>query len=472
VRTELKSYRAEARDKAIAVMKDSGGFLLINEQRTGKTQIALAIAEHFRRQAPYLLIVCPKGAIKIWEEAIKQEYVGTSRGAFAEITIANYEQIRARHMEWYKWADKRKGELLIIADEVHRIKDRGSGQSRSLRTLRRRARYRIGLTGTPIEKGLEDAWALFDFVNPVIFGPFDNQLAPDKKTIVKLGFEGRYLIRGGFKNKQVVGYQNEEDYKRKLHANSYRITLHEAKVRDGKVPPILHYRRSYLQLSSKTRQIYEDLKEELVTVVNKKTVKVKNVLACCTKLQQITGGFLRETWFEERKVKRGKKTFTKQVKCHEDHWVGSEKIEQLHQELRSLRAGTKFLVICRHIWEIETLASWLKKQGYDMTIVRGGSPYSGKIEGDGILVQIASAVAVDMSEADTIFFYSTDYSSIKFEQARFRILSYSKGKTAKYVFLLAKDTVDELIYEAISNKKRLVDLVIDKYRHQKGLQRG
>jgi superfamily II DNA or RNA helicase len=451
-------------------MEGSGGFLLINEQRTGKTQIALAIAEHFRVKAPNcLLIICPKGAIKVWEKAIKEEYL---RGTFAEIQIVNYEQIRARHMQWYKWGNKRKGKFIIIADEVHRIKDRGSGQSRSLRTLRRRARYALGLTGTPIEKGLEDAWALFDFINSKIFGKFDNTLAKDRRTLVKVGFEGRYLIRGGFKNKAVVGYQNEEEYKKKFHANSYRITLDEAKERDGMERTIMHYRKSFFNLTGKTQTIYDDLKEELIAVVNQKTIKVKNILACCTKLQQVTGGFLRETWYEDQKVKRGKKTFIKQVKCQEDHLVGQEKLAQMHQELRSMQGGTKFLIVCRHVWEIETIHAWLFKQGYRVQVIRGGLPYSGKMPGDGAIMQIASAIAVDMSQADTIFFYSTDYSSIKFQQALFRILSYSKGGVARYVFLLARGTVDELIYDAISQKKKLADLVIDKYRHRKGFKRG
>ncbi len=107
-----------------------------------------------------------------------------------------------------------------------------------------------------------------------------------------------------------------------------------------------------------------------------------------------------------------------------------------------------------------------------MQIVRGGLPYSGKIDGDGVIMQIASACAVDMSAADSIFFYSSSYSSIQFEQARFRILAYSKDSPSRYVFLLAKGTIDEVIYEAISNKKRLVELIIDKYRRTKGKLNG
>jgi ERCC4-related helicase len=68
-----------------------------------------------------------------------------------------------------------------------------------------------------------------------------------------------------------------------------------------------------------------------------------------------------------------------------------------------------------------------------------------------------------MSQADTIIFYSLDYSYINFEQSRFRILNYDKN-FGKYIFLLAKNTVDEVIYAAIRTKKKVADLVIDRFR--------
>lgn len=474
MKTELRSYRAEARDKALTVMEDGGGFLLFNEQRTGKTDIALAIAEHHSKRAPYLVIICPKGAIGVWKAALQNEDITDSftiragSRTFEEIHITNYEQIRANHKFWYKWRDKHKGQFIVIADEIHRLKDRGSSQSMRCRTFARGAAYKLGLTGTPIEQSLEDAWPIFNFVNPELFGPFDSKLTPDKKRIASVGFGDKYLIRGGFQNRKVVGYQNEEEFQKIFHKHSYRITLDDAKRRDGKVPPIIKYSKVYFDLSGKNRNIYDTMKTELVAIVNHRKVKIKNLLACVTKLQQITGGFFRETWIEQQQVKKGKKTVIKNVKCHRDYPIGHEKIELLHTRLRSLQAGTKFLIICRHVYEIEAIHAFLFRLGYRMQVVRGGLPYNGKIAGDGVIMQIASACAVDMSEADTIFFYSTDYSYIKFEQARFRILSYSKGTGSKYEFLLAKDTVDEVIYDSISNKKDLSGLIIDRYRGRNG----
>jgi hypothetical protein len=463
VKTELKSYRAEARDKAIAVMEDGGGFLLFNEQRTGKTDIGLAVAEHYHKEANSLVIICPKGAIRVWEEAITKEGL---EPLFEEIHIVNYEAVRANHLAWYKWRDKHKGKFIIIADEIHRIKDRGSSQSQRCRTFARGAAYKLGLTGTPLEQSLQDAWPLFNFINPDIFGPFDDKLTKDRKRIVQLGFEGKYLVYGGFQGRKVVGYRNEKEFQKIFHKYSYRITLNEAKRRDGKVPPILHYRKVYCELTKKNQDLYDSVQKELVAVVNKRRVKIKNLLAAVAKLQQITGGFFRETWIEEHRIQKGKKTFIKNVPQHRDYPIGHEKLELLHTRLRSMQAGTKFIIICRHVWEIETIHSFLHRLGYSLQVVRGGLPYSGKVRGDGVIMQIASACAVDMSEADMMFIYSSDYSYIKWEQARFRILSYAKGTGSKYEFLLAKDTVDEVIYDAISNKKALSELIIDRYRHR------
>jgi hypothetical protein len=78
-------------------------------------------------------------------------------------------------------------------------------------------------------------------------------------------------------------------------------------------------------------------------------------------------------------------------------------------------------------------------------------------------MQIQSGMAVDMSQADDIIFYSTDYSYLNLEQARFRVLAYAK-EYARYYFLLAEGTIDEQIFQAVTQKKNLAKLVVDTYR--------
>lgn len=439
MKTSLRPYQERGRDKAIAAMDGGGGFMLIPEQRTGKTLTALSVAEHFEPRS--LLVVCPKVAIPIWEEAIRTEFLD---GFFEEVVIQNYEQYVSNRKHWYKWRDKHKDEFFMIVDESHMIKARGASRSGVTRTLSRGAKYRLALTGTPIANGLADAWAQFNFIDPEIFGPFDDEIDDETGKIIKENFEGRYIRWGGYNNKQIVGYRNEDEFNRIFHKHSYRITLREAKKEGGQPPLKLQLSKIYIDLSGRSRFHYDEMFADLQTTVDKKVVKAKNVLAQITKLQQLTGGFL----------KTNEGTY-----LH----VGREKLDKLHEIVRSLQSRSKFLVIARHIWEIERITTFLRGLGYETKIVRGGMPYDRKFECDAIVMQIQSGMAVDMSQADAIIFYSTDYSFLNFEQARFRVLSYSKGY-ARYFFLLAKDTVDEQIFQAVTRKQNLAKLVVDTYR--------
>jgi hypothetical protein len=444
VKTPLRDYQIAARDKAVATLTGGGGFMLLPEQRTGKTLIALSIVEEFLKDIKYLVIACPVVAIPIWRKAIAQELPQLKELGIT-VYVQNYEQYVCAYKRWYKWADKRVGKILMICDESHMIKSRGASRSRVVRTISRRAKYRLALTGTPIANGLIDAWAQFDFIDPSIFGKFDDTLDRETGNLIEAGFNGTYIRWGGYKDHKIIGYRNEEQFNEIFHKFSYRITLREAK-RQGDQPPLkLQMTKSYVDLSGRSQFHYDEMLAELQTIVDGKKVKVKNLLACIIKLQQICGGTMLSPEFGHV-------------------GIGSEKLDKLHEIVRSLRGGSKFIIVCRYIHEIERIAGFLTRSlGYSVQIVRGGQPFDGKFTCDCVVMQIQSGMAVDMSQADAILFYSTDYSYLNFEQARFRILSYAK-EYARYFFLLARGTIDEQIFEAVTRKKNLAKLVVDTYR--------
>ena len=57
----------------------------------------------------------------------------------------------------------------VVLDEAQAIKNPANDTSQQLRRIP--ARSRIALTGTPIENGLGDLWAILDFANPGLVGP-------------------------------------------------------------------------------------------------------------------------------------------------------------------------------------------------------------------------------------------------------------------------------------------------------------
>jgi hypothetical protein len=431
-------------------MREGGGFGLWLEQRTGKTLTALAIADHV--QPKHLWVICPKAggaAPEVWWREIGK-WMKLKHGLDdTQIRIENYEQWVSKRRKLYIEA-KLLRDLMIVCDESHYIKARGAARSRVVRRLGRFARWRLALTGTPIAQGIHDAWAQFDFLDPTVFGKFDNTYEdPEtKKVLLEEGFEGRYIIRGGYKKHDVIGFRNEDEFYEKFHAHSYRKTLREARDK----PLMLKYTQVPVELKKATRTAYEELKRDLVTEVNRKKIKVKNVLASLIKLQQVTGG----------SVLMAAENGEDKPELID---ISREKIHALTVLLKQIPREAKFIVIARFRHEIDRIAAELRRIGYNTGVVRGGEPYDGKFKHDCIVLQVQSGIAVDMAHADHILFYSIDFSMINFEQARFRILDFNK-LVAHYYFLSANDSIDEDIFQAVTRKKNVAKMICDVYRNK------
>ena len=70
--------------------------------------------------------------------------------------------MRTGWMKEYAWRS-------VILDEAQAIKNPGAKQTRAVKAMQ--ARWRLALTGTPVENRLGDLWSIFDFLNPGLLGP-------------------------------------------------------------------------------------------------------------------------------------------------------------------------------------------------------------------------------------------------------------------------------------------------------------
>lgn len=438
IRTKLDWYQEEALAKALPF----DGFLLFMEQRTGKTLTSLAIVD--KRKPKHLWIICPINAIEVWLKQIAEHLEVDWK---CKLVIMNHEELASRKKRRKYYARMREigPDCMIIGDELHRgMRRRGTQISRAMRHISKMARWRLGLTGTPMDKVTAELWPQFDFADPSVFGRFDSLLDNKTGAIIEKGFKDKYLIMGGWHNLKVIGTQNEEEFFEIVQRHSYRITLREAR---GKAHPLkLRFSKDQFELDTATREIYDELDGELEVVVNRKRVRAKAVMALTMKLQQLCGGFV--------------------ITEEGPEVVGSEKLRRLLKLVRSLKSQRKkFVIVCRFLYEIDRICARLKSRGISTQVVSGGRKYNHRFEEDGIIIQIQSGVAVDMSAADHIIVYSADYSHINHEQMRFRVLDRKKP-FASFHYLLARDTIDELIYAAYRGKRDFVNLVLDKYRRR------
>ena len=59
----------------------------------------------------------------------------------------------------------------IVVDEGHRLKNRECRLGKELRKLR--SRYRLLLTGTPLQNDMEELWSLLNFLQPDLFDNYE-----------------------------------------------------------------------------------------------------------------------------------------------------------------------------------------------------------------------------------------------------------------------------------------------------------
>lgn len=164
-------------------MKQLGlGACLADDMGLGKTIQIIALLDYIRQQRKEkTLLVVPASLISNWENElvrfapqIKYYILHASKNKPIkseqvqdlmrdnDIFITTYSMLQK-----YEWLEEKNWDLLIL-DEAQAIKNAGTLQTKSVKKLK--ARFKIGMTGTPIENRLSDLWSLFDFLNTGLLG--------------------------------------------------------------------------------------------------------------------------------------------------------------------------------------------------------------------------------------------------------------------------------------------------------------
>ncbi|HVM20607.1 MAG TPA: DEAD/DEAH box helicase [Egibacteraceae bacterium] len=178
-RGELRSYQADAL-AWLGFLESAGlGGILALDMGLGKTPVMLAHLRQAVRNGP-ALVVAPPAVVGNWA-AEAQKFVpglrvlvhhGAMRAEKAEIAaeVARADVIITTYgtavrdisaLEAIEWGT-------LVLDEAQVIKNPASDTAQQLRRVQ--ARTKVALTGTPIENGLGDLWALLDFTNPGLVG--------------------------------------------------------------------------------------------------------------------------------------------------------------------------------------------------------------------------------------------------------------------------------------------------------------
>lgn len=443
------------------------GFGLLFEMGCGKTLTAIAIAGagYQMGKVDRLLIVAPTSVVAVWPKELKEyaKFKYTCKTLLGEkqqrikqiddllkfpfkalkIAVINYESTwRPEILEKLKEFDAD----MVIADESQRIKTYDTAQSKAMHELGDQARYKLILSGTPVQTAAIDIWSQYRFLDKSVFG----------ENFFK--FRGRYAIMGGYGNKKIVGYRDLEGLIKKEHSIAFRVTKDEALDL-----PEQTFETRRIQFSPKEKSLYERLKRDSYAELdNGGHITATTVLTKLLRLQQLTGGFLVQDEAQKPQlVSRAKLDALTDIIV--DYVIGS---------------GKKLVVFARFIAEVKAIidlaAKVLPKDLKQVAIYgdvkkedRGDIVKQFQEDPSTVLFvgQIDTAgTGITLTAADTCVYYSKNFNYATYSQSLSRIHRIGQRNCCTYIDLEIEGTIDELISSALSRKEDMAKTVVDNWR--------
>ena len=270
------------------------GFAYFMEMGLGKTLTALTEFMDLvsDKTVTRLVVVCPNSFKSGWVDEIEKHniralpYVFESGADYDNdqflkvkyqqppVLIINYEAIRKATTQDYIYNFVNGRNCMLVLDESIQIKTYDSLQTKAaLKIAGLFKRVRV-LSGKPVTQGPHDLWAQLQ-----VIGAARMRYYPFKTTFCRMG---------GWKNKKVVGTQNEEMLTRMM--NGYVFKASKEDWTD--LPEKMYTSRQY-QLTPTLMAQYRSMEEDFVLWLNEnENVAVDAFITKYIKLAQIQSGFI------------------------------------------------------------------------------------------------------------------------------------------------------------------------------------
>jgi SNF2 family DNA or RNA helicase len=503
--------------------KDAPYFFLAMEQRCGKSKPTLDIAAHKYRNGEIdsLLIIAPNGVHRNWItdeiplhlpddtdyrcllwQSGKMDTVKakSNNEAFLahnglRILAVNVDAIPTKAFRAFATKFYHRHKVMAGVDESVDIGNHAAVRSKQALKFAQRSAVRFILDGTPIAAGPLGLFNQCEFLSPGVLGfpdfysfrhryavmdtldvgqrnnlcPVcsDDNRFPSCERCKGVGYVGRSV-------KVVKSYQNVEELQEKL----YRFTVRILRSDCYDLPPKIR-QKAYFDLTGEQRRIYDEMRKKFVVELKDVGhVTASMVLTRYIRLQQISSGFLSTPpivhpcpncggLFAECPRCDGLGVSLEEVKPKPIPLDGNARLDAFANAVAS--AGGQKIVWCRWTYDVDIVMRWCSDHG--LTAVR----YDGQTDDEQRAANLikfredcaeyfvgtpgAGGRGLDLSCADTVIYYSHDWSLRKRLQSEDRAQNLRKTTPTSYIDLIATDTVDVKIVNALREGKRLSDLI-------------
>lgn len=268
---------------------------LFMEMGTGKTRVVVELARLRQRRISNVVYFCPVSL----KETVRRELLKHTDLDDADICVFDDKTRpgRLRPTQWYiigiesmsssnrlllaanTVIDERS---MVVVDESGYIKGHNSLRTLRITRMAERARYRLILTGTPLSQGVVDLYAQMRFLSWRILG------YKSFYTFARNHLEYSERYPG-----MIVAAHNVPYLAAKVQPYSYQVTKDECMSLPAKT-----YATRWYSMTTEQRQVYEDVKEELLMRLDDGEIDSYTIFRLFAMLQQVTCGFLNRPGLE------------------------------------------------------------------------------------------------------------------------------------------------------------------------------
>ena len=387
------------------------------------------------------LIVMPTSLIYNWEEEIKKftpelkclKFVGSNRPKDISL-FKNYDIILTTYgiirndlelLKTYKF-------FYLILDESQYIKNPNSKIYKAINQIN--SRYRLVLTGTPIENSLTDLWAQLNFLNKGLLGnlqffkkefvtPIEKNTDPDKKEKL-IQFINPFVLR-----------RTKKQVAKDLPDKSESVVL--------------------CNMSEEQKSLYEEEKS-----------KIRNSI-----LERIDNPQEKPTILAIEGLNKLRQIANHPVLINPDYSADSGKYQEIIRNIENLIAENhKVLIFSAYVKHLNLFANYLNLNKHKFSMLTGSTNDRKRVIADFInaddknvfLIQIkAGGVGLNLTIADYVFIIDPWWNPAVEEQAINRTHRIGQDKKVMVYRFISVDTVEERILQLKAKKSKLANSFIN-----------
>lgn len=439
INATLREYQKYGYHWITYLLENNLGACLADDMGLGKTLQAIAVITnlHKKKLSEKTLIVMPKSLVFNWESEINKFspnlkvgiYYGTNRDME---TFKNYEVILTTYGTIRNDIEELKDIKLdfVILDESQNIKNIYSQANKAIMLLN--TRYRLALSGTPIENNLLELYSLFRFLNPTMFGSIEN-------------FNRYYMLP--------IQKDNDKNAMEELKKRIYPFILRRVKKEVLKDLPEKIEKTLFIEMNKEQKRFYEERRAYYYNLVHL-SIKTNglnksqfSILQALNELRQIAS-------------------------CPENKnpaLYSNKKIAVIENAIEAVKNNHKVLIFANYLSSIDSICRELSERGIKYLSMTGDTKdrhsLVDKFQNDSsykvfVMTLKTGGVGLNLTAADTIFIYDPWWNKTVENQAIDRAYRLGQDNTVFAYKMILKDTIEEKILTLQKAKSLLIENLI------------